>query len=180
MGSYRERLLVPVSYWLLAVPSIAFLGAEAWFIAGGIVPPLTLAILSVIAAVFLINWGSATIEVTGGVLRAGKDTLLLSEAGEIVPLDEKQATLLRRCCAAPGPTRPPICSCGPTSSAPSTSASPIRPTGCPTGSSRPGTRTASRPHWGMRGRAPAGRAVASGNPWDDCAITQGGEEATDE
>ncbi len=45
MGSYRERLLVPVSYWLLAVPSIAFLGAEAWFIAGGIVPPLTLAIL---------------------------------------------------------------------------------------------------------------------------------------
>ena len=47
MGSYRERLLVPVSYWLLAVPSIAFLGAEAWFIAGGIVPPLTLAILSV-------------------------------------------------------------------------------------------------------------------------------------
>jgi hypothetical protein len=28
MGSYRERLLVPVSYWLLAVPSIAFLGAE--------------------------------------------------------------------------------------------------------------------------------------------------------
>jgi len=91
MGSYRERLLVPVSYWLLAVPSIAFLGAEAWFIAGGIVPPLTLAIISLIAAVFLINWGSATIEVTGEVLRTGRDTLLLSEAGEILPLDEKQA-----------------------------------------------------------------------------------------
>ena len=95
MGSYRERLLVPVSYWLLAVPSIAFLGAEAWFIAGGIVPPLTLAALSLIAAIFLINWGSATIEVTGGVLRAGRDTLPLSEAGEIVALDEKQAALLR-------------------------------------------------------------------------------------
>ena len=74
MGSYRERLLVPVSYWLLAVPSIAFLGAEAWFVAGGIVPPITLAVLSLIAAIFLINWGSATIEVTGGVLRAGRDT----------------------------------------------------------------------------------------------------------
>jgi hypothetical protein len=95
MGSYRERLLVPVSYWLLAVPTIAFLGAEAWFIAGGIVPPLTLAALSVICAIFLINWGSATIEVTGGVLRAGRDTLPLSEAGEIVALDEKQAALLR-------------------------------------------------------------------------------------
>jgi DUF3093 family protein len=95
MSSYRERLLVPVSYWLLAVPSIAFLGAEAWFIAGGIVPPLTLGILSVIAAIFLINWGNAKIEVAGGVLRAGRDTLPLSEAGEIVPLDEKQAAQLR-------------------------------------------------------------------------------------
>jgi hypothetical protein len=95
MGSYRERLLVPVSYWLLAVPSIAFLGAEAWFVAGGIVPPITLAVLSLIAAIFLINWGSATIEVTGGVLRAGGDTLPLGEAGEVVALDEEQARLLR-------------------------------------------------------------------------------------
>jgi hypothetical protein len=95
MGSYRERLLVPVSYWLLAVPSIAFLGAEAWFVAGGIIPPITLAVLSLIAAIFLINWGSATIEVTGGVLRAGRDTLPLGEAGEVVALDEKQAALLR-------------------------------------------------------------------------------------
>src|SRR5580698_6194623 len=95
MGSYRERLLVPVSYWLLAVPSIAFLGAEAWFMAGGIAPPLTLAVLSLIAAIFLINWGSATIEVTGGVLRAGRDTLPLAEAGEVVALDEEQAALLR-------------------------------------------------------------------------------------
>ena len=95
MGSYRERLLVPVSYWLLAVPSIAFLGAEAWFVAGGIIPPITLAVLAVLAAIFLINWGSATIEVTGEVLRAGRDTLPLAEAGEVVALDEKQAALLR-------------------------------------------------------------------------------------
>jgi hypothetical protein len=95
MGSYRERLLVPVSYWLLAVPSVAFLGAEAWFVAGGVIPPITLAVLSLIAAIFLINWGSATIEVTGGVLRAGRDTLPLGEAGEVVALDEKQAALLR-------------------------------------------------------------------------------------
>jgi hypothetical protein len=95
MGSYRERLLVPVSYWLLAVPSIAFLGAEAWFVAGGIIPPITLAVLSLIVAIFLVNWGSATIEVTGGVLRAGRETLPLGEAGEVVALDEEQAALLR-------------------------------------------------------------------------------------
>ena len=95
MGSYHERLLVPVSYWLLAVPSIAFLGAEAWFVAGGIVPPITLAVLCLIAAIFLIYWGAATIEVAGGVLRAGRDTLPLGEAGEVVALDEEQAALLR-------------------------------------------------------------------------------------
>ena len=95
MGSYHERLLVPVSYWLLAVPSIAFLGAEAWFVAGGIVPPITLAVLCLIAAGFLVYWGAATIEVAGGVLRAGRDTLPLAEAGEVVALDEEQARLLR-------------------------------------------------------------------------------------
>jgi hypothetical protein len=95
MGSYHERLFVPVSYWLLAVPSIAVLGAEAWFVAGGIVPPLTLAALALIVAVFLIHWGSATIEVAGGVLRVGKDALPLAAAGEVVALDEQQAALLR-------------------------------------------------------------------------------------
>ena len=29
MGSYRERLLVPVSYWLLTVPVVVTLGAES-------------------------------------------------------------------------------------------------------------------------------------------------------
>ena len=177
MGSYRERLLVPVSYWLLAVPSIAFLGAEAWFIAGGIVPPLTLAILSVIAATFLINWGSATIEVTAGVLRVGKDTLLLSEAGEVVPLDEKQAALLRGPRADPAAhlfLRPYV------KRAVYVAVGRSGRRGALLADTRPGTRTASRPHWGMRARGPAGRALGIGNPWDDCAITQGGEEATDE
>ena len=108
MGSYRERLLVPVSYWLLAVPSIAFLGAEAWFVAGGIVPPLTLAVLSLIAAIFLINWGSATIEVTGGVLRAGRDTLPLGEAGEIVRARREAGGAAARAAGRPGrPSLPP-------------------------------------------------------------------------
>ena len=39
MGSYRERLFAPVSYWLLAIPVVVLLGAEAVFVAGGIVPP---------------------------------------------------------------------------------------------------------------------------------------------
>jgi len=89
MGSYRERLFVPVSYWVLAVPVTVLLGGEAYFIAGGIVPPLTMAAIAVVVGAFLVNWGSATIEVTGGV------ALPLSEAGAAISLDEQQAMLLR-------------------------------------------------------------------------------------
>ena len=94
MGSYRERLLVPVSYWLIAVPVVVTLGAEAYFFVDGIIPPLVIVVLYLIVAAFLVNWSSATIEVSGGVLRAGKDSLPLSEADEAVALDDKQATAL--------------------------------------------------------------------------------------
>ena len=95
MGSYRERLLVPVSYWLLAVPVVVTLGAEAYFFVDGIIPPLVIGVLFAIVAAFLVHWSSATIEVTGAVLRAGKDTLALSEASEVIALDERQARALR-------------------------------------------------------------------------------------
>ena len=95
MGAYRERLLVPTAYWLLALPAVVPLGAEAWFIVGGFVPPLVIGLLLVIAAVFLVHWSRATIEVDGGVLRAGGDALALSEAGEVVALDERQSAALR-------------------------------------------------------------------------------------
>jgi len=86
---------VPVSYWLLAVPVVLSLGAEAYFFVDGIIPPLVIVALYAIVAAFLAHWNSATIEVTGGVLRAGKDTLALSDVGEVIALDEKQATALR-------------------------------------------------------------------------------------
>ena len=79
MGSYRERLLVPVSYWLLAIPVVLTLGAEAYFFVDGFIPPLVIAALYAIVAAFLVHWNSATIEVAGAVLRAGKDTLALSD-----------------------------------------------------------------------------------------------------
>jgi len=92
---YRERLLVPVSYWLLAVPVVLSLGAEAYFFVDGFIPPLVIGVLAAIVAAFLVQWSSATIEVTGAVLRTGGDTLALSEAGEVVALDERQAAALR-------------------------------------------------------------------------------------
>src|SRR3984885_11191187 len=95
MGSYRERLLVPVSYWLLAVPVVLTLGAEAYFFVDGWIPPLVIGLLAVIVCTFLVHWSAATIEVTGSVLRADKDTLALGEVGQVVALDERQAAQLR-------------------------------------------------------------------------------------
>jgi Protein of unknown function (DUF3093) len=95
MGSYRERLLVPVSYWLLAVPVAVLLGAEGYFFVDGLFPPLLMLFLFIIAGTFLVNWSSATIEVVGPVLRASRATLAVSAISEAVALDERQSTLLR-------------------------------------------------------------------------------------
>jgi len=95
MSSYRERLLVPVSYWLLAVPVVVTLGAEAYFFVDGLIPLLFIALLFVIVAVVLVHWSSATIEVAPGELRAGGGTLALSDAGQVTALDERQAAALR-------------------------------------------------------------------------------------
>jgi Protein of unknown function (DUF3093) len=95
MGTYRERLLAPVSYWVIAAPVVVLLGAEAYFFVDGYLPVLTIAALYAIVAAFLLNWGSATVEVTPGVLRAGRDTLALSDASEVIALNAEQAALLR-------------------------------------------------------------------------------------
>jgi hypothetical protein len=42
-----------------------------------------------------VHWSVASIEVTGGVLRADGDTLALSDADEVVALDERQSTAMR-------------------------------------------------------------------------------------
>jgi Protein of unknown function (DUF3093) len=93
--SYHERLLVPVSWWLLAVPVIAVLGGEVYAGFGGWVPPLIYAVFIAGVAGFLLAWGATAIEVADGALRAGGAGLPLDQISEVVPLDEKQAALLR-------------------------------------------------------------------------------------
>lgn len=95
MGTYRERLGVPASYWLLAVPLVILLGSEGYFFAGGYFPALGMGALLIIVAAFLLRWGGTTIEVADGVLRAGRDVLPLSTAAEVIALSERQAARLR-------------------------------------------------------------------------------------
>ena len=95
MRSYREHLRVPVSWWLLAIPSIVILGAELYAGFGGFIPPLIYAVFTAVVAGFLLSWGATSIEVADGTLRAGGARLPLSQVGDVVPLDEKQAAQLR-------------------------------------------------------------------------------------
>jgi Protein of unknown function (DUF3093) len=93
--SYFERLLVPVSWWLLAVPCIAILGGEVYAGFGGLVPALIYTVFILVVGGFLISWGATSIQVAEGRLRVGGAVLPLSQAGEAVALDDKQAALLR-------------------------------------------------------------------------------------
>ena len=93
--AYRERLLVPVSWWLLAVPVVVILGGEVYAGFGGWIPPAIYAVFIAVVAGFLLTWGATTIEVADGTLRAGGAELPLDRTSDVVPLDEKQAALLR-------------------------------------------------------------------------------------
>jgi hypothetical protein len=95
MRSYREQLRVPASYWLLAIPVVAILGAELFAGFGGLVAAVVYAVFILVVGGFLLAWGATRVEVTGTVLRAGGDVLPLSAIGEVQPLDEQQAALLR-------------------------------------------------------------------------------------
>src|ERR1700742_2788326 len=96
MRDYRERLAVPLAWWLLAVPVILLLGAYA------IYADLSALIVVIVYVVFtvgyvaaLLAWSSGVIEVTGGQLRAAGSVLPLARVTAVQPLDEDQAAAMR-------------------------------------------------------------------------------------
>ena len=95
MHDYRERLHVPLAWWLLAVPTVLILGATLY---AGLAEPWPVIIMAGLAAgcaAFLITLGLATVEIRNGALRAGNAVLPLTAVSEVVSLDEKQTTRLR-------------------------------------------------------------------------------------
>ena len=95
MGSYREQLRVPTSYWLLSVPVIALLGAELFAGFSAAVAIIVYAAFVVVIGGFLLAWSAARIEVSDTTVRAGGASLPLSAISEVIALDEKQAALMR-------------------------------------------------------------------------------------
>jgi hypothetical protein len=95
MDDYRERLRVPLAWWLLAMPSALILGATLYAGLTGPWPVIIMAGLVAACAVLLITMGLGTVEIRDGTLRAGDDVLPLTAVSEVVCLDEKQTTRLR-------------------------------------------------------------------------------------
>ncbi len=95
MHDYRERLRVPLAWWLLAVPTVLIFGATLYAGLPDPWPLIIMAGLAAIVAALLISMGLAIVEVSRGALRAGGAVLPLTDIGEVVTLDEKQFALLR-------------------------------------------------------------------------------------
>src|SRR5260370_40262641 len=95
MHDYRERLYVPLAWWMLAVPTVLILGATLY---AGLAEPWPIVIMVGLAAgcaTILITMGLARVEIGAGELRAGGAALPLAAISEVVMLDEKQSTRLR-------------------------------------------------------------------------------------
>jgi hypothetical protein len=95
MHSYRERLYAPPLWWVVGALTLFTFGAIVWT---GFDLWITLAVFAAlfgIEAAFLLNWGRATINVGGGELTIGTDTLPLGNTGAVHALDESQFRAMR-------------------------------------------------------------------------------------
>jgi hypothetical protein len=95
MRLYRERLRVPVSWWLAGGVSAFILGTTLW--AGFSVTVGLLIYLGsgLLLALAFLTWGALSIEVTDTALTAGQRRLALSEITEASAMDGAQTTALR-------------------------------------------------------------------------------------
>jgi hypothetical protein len=95
MRTYREQLSAPGSWWLLGMLGVVLFGTTLWAGFSLLVAAAVYLVLGAVCAAALLIWGSTTIEVTSGELRAGRATMSLSLAGEVSALDDAQARAMR-------------------------------------------------------------------------------------
>jgi hypothetical protein len=94
-AQYRERLRVPVAWWLLAVPTVLVLGGEFYEVLSSPWPPVIIACLAAGCAALLYSLGRAQLEVRDGTLTAGGTMLPLAAVSQVIPLDERQSARMR-------------------------------------------------------------------------------------
>jgi hypothetical protein len=95
MRGYRERLWVPLSWWLAITGCVLLFGSMLWAGLSLATAVIIYAGLEAACALALLGWGAAVIEVTQSDLRAGRLRLPLASIGDVSPLDAGQARALR-------------------------------------------------------------------------------------
>jgi hypothetical protein len=95
MPEYRERLRVPLAWWLLALPSALIIGVTVYAGFQGPWPFIIVGGLLAGCAAILISLGLGTLEVGEGAIRAGGPALPLAAVREVVILDEPKTIALR-------------------------------------------------------------------------------------
>jgi hypothetical protein len=95
MRDYRERLHVPLAWWLLAVPTVLILGGTLYAGLSWPWPVVIVGGLAAACAALLIALGRGSVEVGDRALRAGGAVLPLTAITEVVALGERQSARLR-------------------------------------------------------------------------------------
>jgi hypothetical protein len=95
MRSYTEHLRAPAAWWLLGLSTMFIFASFVWAGFSALVAIGSYLVFCGGTAMVLLIWSSASVEVSGGELRAGKATLPLALAGEVVALDEAQTRVIR-------------------------------------------------------------------------------------
>ncbi|HET9897963.1 MAG TPA: DUF3093 domain-containing protein [Streptosporangiaceae bacterium] len=92
---YRERLRVPVTWWLAGGATVLIPGTTLW--AGfSVVTGLAVYLaLGALVAVVMLTWGRVTIEVTDSALAAGRARLRPDQVSEVSAMDAAQSAALR-------------------------------------------------------------------------------------
>ncbi len=98
--TFHERLRVPPSWWLVILFIALSIGAvtlrfQESYRERMVIAAVTAAVSYALMAWPVIVYGRATIEVSDGMLRAGRAELPLSALGECYPLDEELARAVR-------------------------------------------------------------------------------------
>ena len=95
MPEYRERLHVPLAWWLLSLPSALIIAVTVYAGLRGPWPFIILGGLVAGCVAILISLGLGRVEVSAGSVRAGGAVLPLAAVREVVALDEPQTIALR-------------------------------------------------------------------------------------
>ena len=95
MPEYRERLHVPLAWWLLSLPSALIIGVTVYAGLRGPWPFIVVGGLLAGCVALLISLGQGRVEVSTAAVRAGGAALPLGAVREVVALDEPQTIALR-------------------------------------------------------------------------------------